>query len=185
MESTVNGTSGTVARRMSGSIENSGERHGTTRDTGLEQRHGTHADASEPAGAGATRDVVCRHGGSGENELPRLPTGIDGPAHVIPDRGHDLPFVDQSRRDTVEHERGLDFGGPAGLLVDVEPYRACRHGLGGRRLAARLGALDHHRPGGFEPRSKLPLDDTRLVCIRGHATSSAVFLQRLQQVFCK
>ena len=66
-------------RPRSGPIENSGERNGTIRDAGLKQRHGTHADASDPACAGVSRDVVRRHGGSGENELPRLPAGIDGP----------------------------------------------------------------------------------------------------------
>jgi Uma2 family endonuclease len=88
------------------------------------------------------------------------------------------------RSRTVEHERGLDFSGPAGLLVDVEPHLAGCHGLGGRRLAARLGALDHHRLGGFEAGPQLPLDDPTSVCSRGHATFITVFLQRLQQAFC-
>jgi hypothetical protein len=70
--------------------------------------------------SGVPGDVVGRNRGTGQDELARLPAGVHCPPHVIPDRGDDLPFIDEPRRMSVEHQGRFDVGHSACLLVHIE-----------------------------------------------------------------
>ena len=82
---------------------------------------------------------------------------------MIPYGGLQLPFIDQTRRVAVEHDRGIDADHAPGVVVDVQQYLARGRPHGGRGLPASLGAFDEHRPGGFEQLRQLGVDDARQV----------------------
>lgn len=79
---------------------------------------------------------------------------------VVPDRGHELPLVDETRAITIEQHSRCHEPRGARLVVDVEthlaPYGLPR-GLG---LAAPPGALDEYRPGRSEAGGEFCVDDT-------------------------
>ena len=53
---------------------------------GFVQRHRSHRESGEPAGAGVASHVVVRNGGAGEDELARFATTVDLCADVVPHR---------------------------------------------------------------------------------------------------
>ena len=69
------------------------ERTVAARNTQFEQRHGTHPETGKTSGAGVAGDVVGGDGRPGEDELARFAPIIHRPAHVVPDRRSNLPFV--------------------------------------------------------------------------------------------
>ena len=131
--------------------------------TGLGERHGPHAKKREPPRSRVAIDVIGRHRGTCENELTSCLTLVDSPANVVPDRGFDLPLVQQPRNWTVEHQRRIDTGRSERLRVDVEQHLAARLPLGGLGLATRLGTLDDHRARGIESAPQLIIDNSRQV----------------------
>jgi len=103
--------------------------------------------------------VLRRHGGASEQELAGLIGPVRGPAHLIPElRGH-LPFIQKARPGSLQQESRLHCQHLAGGLVDVEQHPGSGL-LGGRhRLAAGLGAFDHHSPGGSQQLPQLGIRD--------------------------
>ena len=126
----------------------------------LEEGHGAHPQEREPAGAGVPGDVVGRYGRAGQHELAGKASIVDGPTHVVPQAWLDLPFVDQPRDRTIQHESWVHRSCSSGVLVDVQQARA-RHSLTrGLRLAGRLGSLDDDGAGSGEASIQLGIDDS-------------------------
>ena len=98
-----------------------------------------------------------------QQELAGLIGGVDSSAHVVPELGCHLLFIEQARprsfkQETRIHRQHLAYG-----LVDIQQYtRGCL--LRGRhRFAASLGPFDHHRTGGCQQLLQLSIHDSGAV----------------------
>ena len=144
-------------------VEQRRDRNRTGAVPALEERHRSHPHPREPSGTGVPGDVVGRNRGAGQDELARLPTRIHRPPHVVPDRGHDLPFIDEPGRFPGENQGRLDVGCSASLLVDVEQDDARRECFGSRGLSASLRPFDDDGPGRCQPKPQFRFDDAVFV----------------------
>jgi hypothetical protein len=106
-----------------------------------------------------SRDVIRWDGGAGEDELAGLAAIVDRAANVVPDRGLQLPLVDQARRGAREHERRIYRGRLAGVGVGVEQDLARGDPPCGGCLSTGLRTLDGDGTGRTQPSRKLVVDD--------------------------
>ena len=125
------------------------ERHGPARSAALEQRHRTHEDPGDATGAGVAGGVVGWHGRAREDEAARSAPGVARPAHVVPDRRHGLPLVQQPGLGPLEQEFRTHGRHAARIGIDVEQDFACGLALSGGGLAAGARPLDDY--GGDRP----------------------------------
>ena len=88
---------------------------------------------------------------------------IDLTPDVVPDRGHQLPLVDEARAVTREqHGRSHEAGG-ASLVVDIEPHFAPCDVPCGLGLPTSAGALDEDRARRSEASGELRVNDPRSI----------------------
>lgn len=115
------------------------------------------------------RRVIRGSGRSGEDEEARALTVINLSAHLVPDGGLDLPFIEEDWGRVVEQSLGSEREKrPCGfVLIEVEGGLGLARGCG--RLAAGLRALDQHCSHVVEALAKLVISDARKV--GGHAAS--------------
>jgi hypothetical protein len=77
---------------------------------------------------------------------------------MVPDRGHELPLVDQLRAITLEQERRRQESRGARLIVHVEAHVAARRPAGRLGLPAPAPPFDRYGPGRAEMRGQLGID---------------------------
>jgi len=159
-----------TSRRFAGKKLGEGNRPAASTD--LEEGHRTHPESGNPPGARVSRDVVRGNSRPGEDELAGSPPIVDGTTDVVPDLWLDLPFVDETGRRSLEHERRIDGDRLSCVQVGVEQYLAGSDLSCGGCLATRLRAFDHHCSGGAEPNQELIINDPGTV-------------RRLHQGYCR
>jgi hypothetical protein len=95
--------------------------------------------------------IVGWLGRAGEDELARIDSFVDCPAHVVPDPRLELPLVDEPGSVTLKNQARIQFGGVASCFVNVEQHLAVGDLTGGFGLPAGLRSLDKDRTGGMQP----------------------------------
>ncbi len=86
---------------------------------GLIERHGAHPQLSDTPGSAVEHAFPLRCGRAGQNKLAFFAPLIHSIAHRIPKRGNFLPFVDQTRRLSLQHQGGGHFRQRSVLKVVV------------------------------------------------------------------
>ncbi len=103
--------------------------------------------------------IVSRLGRAGEDELTRINSFVDCPAHVVPDLWLELPLVDEPGGVALENQARIQFGSVACSLVNVEKHLAVGDLTGGFGLPAGLCSLDKDGAGCTQPFLQLRIRD--------------------------
>ena len=113
-------------------------------------------------------DVIGRHRRTGKDELPGRAAIVDGAAHMVPDRGLDLPLVQEAGNGSLQHQGRVHGEGAPCVLVAVQQDFTGSHLTGGGGLPARLYPLNDNGAAGVEAVHQLSVCNS---CSVGHLQS--------------
>ena len=82
---------------------------------------------------------------------------------MVPDRGFELPFVNQARLLAVENERRVDCGGRERARIDIEQDLARANLARSSGFSGSLGPLENDSAAPFDAGDQLVLDSAAAV----------------------